>query len=60
MGAMADALEIEYQKWKKEGKGGKIIDLSCIQHVEDKFQWEDKRTLLKEVFAKTLEGTVND
>tara|TARA_Y100000592_G_scaffold27891_1_gene44391 strand:- start:8522 stop:9850 length:1329 start_codon:yes stop_codon:yes gene_type:complete len=60
MAAMADALEIEYQKWKKEGKGSKIIDISCIERVNDKFQWEDKRELLKDIFAKTLEGTVND
>jgi len=53
MGAMTDALEIEYKKWKKNNK--KItIDTKCIARIDKLFRWDDKKTLLKKIFKEAL------
>ena len=50
VGAIVDALEIEYQRWKKY-KGQKEIRKECIQNILDNYLWDDKVELLKSVFS---------
>ena len=51
--AMTEALEIEYQKWKKS-PNEKDPDTGCIANVQKNFLWKDKVDLLKEIFRKVL------
>lgn len=49
------ALEEEYKKWKESGLD-KEIDINCIQHVNNKFLWKDKKELLTKLFLEVLNG----
>ncbi len=54
---MVKALDIEYERWKKNANGGKEIRQECIDNIKENFLWEDKREQLKQIFRDTLNGT---
>jgi glycosyltransferase involved in cell wall biosynthesis len=51
---MAELLEVEYTRWKKEADGGKKIRRDCIENIENNFLWKDKRGLLEKVLQESL------
>lgn len=53
-GAMMDALEEAYAKWKDTGRG-KTLDQDCLNRVNTEFKWDDKREHLVNVFKETLD-----
>jgi glycosyltransferase involved in cell wall biosynthesis len=52
---MAKAWEEEYLKWKELGEE-KTIDQACLDNINNKFLWQDKRDLL----LKILKDTINN
>ena len=42
------AIEIEYLKWVNNGRK-KVVNNKAINHVLNKFNWEDKRKFLKNI-----------
>ena len=42
------SLEIEYLKWVNNGRK-KVVNNKAINHVLNKFNWEDKRKFLKNI-----------
>jgi hypothetical protein len=51
---MVIALEKEYARWKELGTGGKEVREECIENVQENFLWDDKRTMLKNIFESVL------
>jgi D-inositol-3-phosphate glycosyltransferase len=47
------ALDDEYEKWKATGKE-KVLDQSCIENINENFQWTDKVEFLKGIFKDAL------
>lgn len=51
---MVKALDIEYDRWKENAKGGKEVRQECIDNINENFLWENKREQLKQIFKDTL------
>tara|TARA_Y100001938_G_C8093130_1_gene436332 strand:+ start:166 stop:1572 length:1407 start_codon:yes stop_codon:yes gene_type:complete len=58
-GAMMDALEEAYAKWKKDGKGKKP-NKECMDNVQKHFLWDDKREDLEEIFVNVLNSPTEE
>jgi glycosyltransferase involved in cell wall biosynthesis len=50
---MIEALEIEYQKWLKNNKEP-IKYQGAVEHVNKKFNWEDKRQFIGKIFEDVI------
>ena len=51
IGAMVDALELEYQKWVDNDRC-KVINEAAIKNVRSRFHWGDKRDQLMKAFRR--------
>ena len=51
---IVEALEVEYQKWKKAGVE-KTINKACVDRAKKEFLWDDKVQFLKDKFTEVLE-----
>ena len=51
---MAEALEVEYKRWKENANGGVEIRQECLDNIKTNFMWDDKRALLEQLFKETL------
>lgn len=47
------ALEAAYKQWKDRGVEV-TLDQDCIDRIDDKFRWDDKRDTLRKVFQRVL------
>ena len=52
---LVKAMEIEYQRWIANGRK-KLFNQPAVDLVKRKFQWDDKKSFLRDILLETLKG----